>query len=158
MPKIDIDEIDLNILNELQSNARISNSQLAEKVGLSPSPCLRRWRTLEKRGLISNYVTQLDRKSLGLDIVAFVSVKLERQAQSTIDHFEAEIQKSPEVLECYLMTGTSDYHLRVVARDLEAYERFLKQNLTQIKGVSSIESSFALSKVKYTSTLPLRNR
>ena len=156
MPRMKLDEIDLNILGVLQNEARISNSALAEKVGLSPSPCLRRWRALEKDGVIRNYVTHLDRKALGLDIVAFISVRLEQQAQSTIEHFETEIGKCEEVLECYLMTGSSDYLLRVVAKDLSTFERFLKRKLTQIRGVATVESSFALSKIKYTNALPLR--
>lgn len=126
-------------------------------MGLSPSPCLRRLRHLEKDGYISRYVAWVDQKRVGLPVSIFISIKLDKQAENEIDRFEREVKKYPEVMECYLMTGSRDYLLRVVAADVEAYERFLKQKLTRVKGVASIESSFALNQVKYTNVLPIPN-
>ncbi|MGI9371539.1 MAG: Lrp/AsnC family transcriptional regulator [Hyphomicrobiales bacterium] len=149
------DRVDIKLLRLLQQNGRLSNTELADAVNLSPSPCLRRLKRLEKEGVISRYVALVDQKAVGLPVSVFVSVKLERQREDAMAHFDAEIARYPEVLECYLMTGSRDYLLRVVAADLEAYEKFLKDKLTRIEGVSSIESSFALNQVKYTNTLPL---
>ena len=150
-----LDAIDRQILAILQAEGRISNSDLADHVGLSPSPCLRRLRRLEEDGFISRYVAWVDQKRVGLPVSIFISIRLDRQAEDEIDRFEREIKNYPEVMECYLMTGSRDYLLRVVAADVEAYERFLKQKLTRVKGVASIESSFALNQVKYTNVLPI---
>jgi len=150
-----LDAIDRKILGALQDNGRLSNVELAERVGLSPSPCLRRVRMLEDAGMITRYVALLDQKAVGLPVSVFISIKLERQQEDDLDSFEAEVRKYPEVLECYLMTGTRDYLLRVATRDLAAYERFLKTKLTRVENVASIESSFALKQVKYTNSLPL---
>lgn len=150
-----LDAIDKEILAVLQQDGRISNTDLAEQVGLSPSPCLRRMRLLEEHGFISRYVAWVDQKRVGLPVSIFISIKLDRQSEDAIEHFENEIRGYPEVLECYLMTGSRDYLLRVVAADVEAYERFLKEKLTRVKGVASIESSFALNQVKYTNLLPI---
>jgi Lrp/AsnC family transcriptional regulator, leucine-responsive regulatory protein len=150
-----LDAIDRKILAALQDNGRLSNVELAERVGLSPSPCLRRVRMLEDAGMITRYVALLDQKAVGLPVSVFISIKLERQQEDDLDHFEAAVRKYPEVLECYLMTGTRDYLLRVATRDLAAYERFLKTKLTRVENVASIESSFALKQVKYTNSLPL---
>ncbi len=155
MSKSELDEIDRKLLRSLQDNGRLTNQELAQHVGLSPSPCLRRLRLLEKRGIINRYVALLDQKKVGYPVSVFVSIKLERQREDALESFDEEIRKCPEVLECYLMTGTRDYLLRVVAEDLAAYERFLKQTLTRIDGVASIESSFALNQVKYTNALPI---
>lgn len=150
-----LDAIDKKILELVQQDGRIPNAELAERVGLSPSPCLRRLRLLEKRGFISRYVAWVDQKQVGLPVSIFISITLDRQSENALEHFENEIRSYPEVLECYLMTGTRDYLLRVVAADVEAYERFLKEKLTRVKGVASIESSFALNQVKYTNQLPI---
>lgn len=147
--------MDRKILRVLQEDGRVSNQELAQRVGLSPSPCLRRLRILEAEGIIDRYVAMVDQTRVGLPVSVFVSIKLERQREEALDHFDREIARYPEVLECYLMTGTRDYLLRVVAEDLAAYERFLKEKLTRLEGVSSIESSFALNQVKYTNSLPL---
>lgn len=155
MPKISFDAIDRRILDLLQNNARLSNTDLAERVGLSPSPCLRRLRILEEAGVISRYVALVDQDKVGLPVSIFVSVQLERQREEALDRFEREIQNYPEVLECYLMTGTQDFLLRVVTADLGSYERFLKEKLTRIDGVAGIQSSFALKQVKYINSLPL---
>ena len=133
----------------------MSLANLAAKVGLSPSPCLRRVRNLERGGVISRYVAVLDQRAVGLPVSIFISIKLEKQKQEALDKFSKTIARWPEVLECYLMTGPRDYWLRVVVPDLDAYERFLKQKLTRLEGIASIESSFALEQVKYTNVLPL---
>jgi Lrp/AsnC family transcriptional regulator, leucine-responsive regulatory protein len=150
-----LDAIDRRILGVLQENARIANVELAQQVGLSPSPCLRRVRDLEERGIVRDYVALLDPAALGLAVSVFVQVRLERQAEEALDTFEAAVMTRPEVMECYLMTGDADYLLRVVVADLAAYERFLKEALTRVPGVASIRSSFALKQVKYRTALPL---
>ena len=150
-----LDAIDRRLLAALQDNGRLSATELAEKVGLTTSPCLRRIRNLEEAGVIQGYSTVIDQTKVGLPVSVFVSIKLERQREDTMLRFEEAIRRSPEVVECYLMTGTRDYLLRVVARDLTGYERFLKQTLTRLDGVASIESSFALAQVKHSSALPI---
>ncbi|MDI3470093.1 MAG: Transcriptional regulator, AsnC family [Pseudolabrys sp.] len=150
-----LDDTDRKILALLQDDGRISLADLAGKVGLSPSPCLRRMRNLEKAGVIARYVAVLDQQAVGLPVSVFISIKLASQKQDALDRFAKTIARWPEVLECYLMTGPRDYWLRVVVPDLAAYERFLKQKLTRVDGVASIESSFALEQVKYTNVLPL---
>jgi len=155
MPAMPLDAVDLKILRLLQDDGRISLAELAGKVGLSASPCLRRVRILEKSGVIARYVAVLDQQAVGLPVSVFVSVKLEKQKEELLDKFAKTIARWPEVLECYLMTGPRDYWLRVVVPDLQAYERFLKQKLTRIEGIASIESSFALEQVKYTNVLPV---
>jgi Lrp/AsnC family leucine-responsive transcriptional regulator len=155
MPKLNLDPVDRKILGQLQEDGRMSLANLAAKVGLSPSPCLRRVRNLERGGVISRYVAVLDQRAVGLPVSIFISIKLEKQKQEALDKFSKTIARWPEVLECYLMTGPRDYWLRVVVPDLDAYERFLKQKLTRLEGIASIESSFALEQVKYTNVLPL---
>ena len=155
MSLIELDDIDRRILRALQDNARISNVELARTVGLSPSPCLRRVKTLEDSGVIQRHVSLLDQTIVGFPVSVFVSVTLERQVESALEQFEAAISKRPEVLECYLMTGDADYLLRVVTSDLASYERFLIDHLTRIPGVNSIKSSFALKQVSYHTALPL---
>src|SRR3546814_683798 len=150
-----LDTIDRKILAALQDNGRLSNVELAERVGLSPSPCLRRVRQLADAGLISRYVALLNQNAVGLPVSVFITIKLERQRESDLDRCEAEFGTNPEVVEGYLMTGTRDYLLRVATRDLAAYERLLKTKRTRVDNVASIESSFALKQVKYTSSLPL---
>jgi Lrp/AsnC family leucine-responsive transcriptional regulator len=150
-----LDAIDRKILAVLQEEGRISAQELAERVGLTASPCLRRIRILEESGVIRRYVAVVDQDTVGLPVSVFVSVKLERQREEELDRFATAIARWPEVLECYLMTGPRDYLLRVVVPDLPAYERFLKEKLTRLDGVQSIESSFALGQVKYTSVLPI---
>ena len=155
MPIPTLDAVDLKILALLQVDGRISINDLAGKVSLSPSPCLRRVRILEKSGVIARYVAVLDQRAAGLPVSVFISVKLEKQKEDLLDKFAKTIARWPEVLECYLMTGPRDYWLRVVVPDLAAYERFLKTKLTRLEGIASIESSFALEQVKYTNVLPV---
>jgi Lrp/AsnC family leucine-responsive transcriptional regulator len=154
MPIIQLDKTDYRILNKLQNNARMSNTELADAVGLSPSPCLRRVKQLEADGVIKRYVGIVDPKAVGLPISIFVSVSLHSQQRTGLEEFEQRIQSYPEVMECYLMTGSADYLLRVVVPDLDSYERFLAEKLTRITGVANIQSSFALKQVVYRTELP----
>jgi len=155
MPKIKLDRIDRKILALLQQDSRQPNNELAERVGLSPSPCLRRVKALEDSGVITRYVALVDPAAVDLPVNIFISVSLERQVEERIDAFESAVMNLPEVLECYLMTGDADYLLRVVVPDLASYERFLKEHLTRIPGVANIRSSFALKQVRYRTALPL---
>jgi len=155
MPKITLDDTDIRLLRILQENARLSNVELSERVGLSASPCLRRMRQLEDSGVIKGYMTLIDQNVIGLPVSVFISVTLKEQSERALDEFEGRIRALPEVMECYLMTGTADYLLRVVTADLAAYERFLKEHLTRIPAIASIQSSFALKQVSFRTALPL---
>ncbi len=152
---MELDAIDARILTELQSDGGLTNTELAERVGLSPSPCLRRVKLLTDAGVIKKRVALVDGNTIDLKVSVFIHVTLEKQIEENLSKFEAAIEARPEVVECYLMTGESDYLLRVVVPDLEAYERFLMEHLTRIPGVSNIKSSFALNQVKYSTALPL---
>lgn len=143
-----IDEIDRAIIRELQRNGRLTNQQLSQRVGLSPSPCSRRIRLLEEAGIITGYTAQVDEKLVGYPVSVFVSVKLEKQVDEALKTFEAAILDCAEVVDCWLMTGNRDYLLRIVVRDLTEYETFLTGTLTKIPGVASIESSLPLRRVK----------
>ncbi len=152
----DLDEIDRKILDALQKNCRLSLAELAEMAGLSASPCLRRWRRLEKDGYIGGYCAMLDAKRLGLSVTAIVTVKLTPHTEAVFSKFERAMIKSPEVLECVAVAGARDYQLRVVARDLEAYEDFVRKCIVKIGDFASIETSFVLANVKSTTALPVR--
>ncbi|ODT75981.1 MAG: AsnC family transcriptional regulator [Pelagibacterium sp. SCN 64-44] len=147
--------IDRKILRALQEDGRMTIQAIADRVGLSASPCLRRIRQMEAAGIIAAYSAVVEQKAVGLPVSVFVSIKLERQRAQELDAFGAAISQWPEVMECYLMTGQFDFMLRVVCADLEAYEQFLREKLTQVPGVASIESSFSLGQVKYSRVLPL---
>ena len=134
-----LDAIDRKILSLLQSDSRMTMQELADKVGLSVSPCHRRVKLLEERGVITRYIATVDQKSLGLHVSVFISIKLARQKEEDLNRFAKAISKWDEVLECYLMTGNRDYLLRVVAADLSSYEAFLKNKLTRLDGIASIE-------------------
>jgi len=150
-----LDAIDWKILALLQDDARLSNVDLARAVGLSPSPCLNRVRVLEQQGFIRRHVTLLDPLKVGMKVSVFIQVTLERQIESALETFERAIRERPEVMECYLMTGDSDYLLRVVVPDLQALEHFILNFLSRVSGVGNIKSSFALKQVKYQTALPL---
>jgi DNA-binding Lrp family transcriptional regulator len=152
---IQLDEIDLKILMRLQDEGRISNVDLADQVGLSPAPCLRRVRALERAGAIRRYVALVDPAAVNLHVTVFVQITLDLQVEGRLEIFEHAILRRPEVLECYLMTGDADYLLRVVVSDVSAYERFLRDALTRIESAAGIKSSFALKQVKYSTALPL---
>jgi len=157
MLKIRLDEIDRKILGELQPNARLRNIELAAKVGLSASPCLRRVRRLENLGVIKSYATLVDANAVKLPVSVFIQVTLDKQIEPSLEAFESRIREWPEVMECYLMTGDADYHLRVVTANLAQYERFLMDKLTRLPQVSSIKSSFSLKQIVYRTALPVND-
>jgi Lrp/AsnC family transcriptional regulator, leucine-responsive regulatory protein len=150
-----MDNYDLKILGCLQDDARISNVALADKINLSPAPCLRRVRELEKKRVISRYTTILDSEKLDWSVSVFIEIRLEKQVLEYISIFENMVQQYPEVMECYLMTGTSDYLLRVIAKDLSSLQTFITEKLATIPNVANMKSSIALKQVKYKTALPL---
>ena len=151
-----LDKIDLSILDYLQRDGRATTVELSEAAGLSPSPCHRRQKMLEESGVITGYVALLDQDRVGLPINVMVSVELIGQTQEHLEAFEAGVSDLPEVMECTLLTGSSDYLLRVVATDLGAYEEFLRTRLTRLPGVRGVRSAFALKRVIYRTNLPLK--
>lgn len=151
-----LDRIDIRILKQLQEDSSLTNQELSEKVGLSPSPCLRRVKALEEMGVIQAYRAHLDAKKLGLDLLAQVSISMDKHTPERFANFEMAISACPEVLECYLITGQSaDYVLKVIVRDMQHYQEFLLGTLTRIEGVSGVHSSFVMRKVVDRSALPL---
>ncbi|BBT14875.1 Lrp/AsnC family transcriptional regulator [Metapseudomonas otitidis] len=151
-----LDRYDLKILAELQRDARISNQELAERIGLSPSPCSRRVKQLEDDGYIIRQVALLDRKKLGLSLTAYVLIGMDRHTPERFEHFQSVIRQCPEVLECCLVTGMeADYQLKVVVPDMDHYQQFLLGQLTRIEGVTSVRSSFVLNQVLSSTELPL---
>ena len=150
-----MDIIDYKILHCLQNDGRMANSELADTIGLSPSPCLRRVKALEAKGIIRRYVGIVDAKAMGFLINAFVSVSLRSQEKAALQSFQSKVLDYSEVMECYLMTGTSDYLLRVVTRDLEHYEKFLVDKLTKIDSIANIQTSFALKPIVQRTELPI---
>lgn len=151
-----MDRYDRRILELLQQDGRLSNLELAEKIGLSPSPCLRRVRALEADGIISGYRALLDAHKLGLTLMALVYISMDRHTPERFANFDAKIRILPEVLECLLITGQqADYQLKVVVRDMEAYQQLLLHKITRIDGVSGVHSSFVLRRVVDKTALPL---
>lgn len=152
-----MDYIEYKILNSLQKNARLTNLELAKQVGLSASPCLRRVKSLEENGVISGYSAIINQNKVNLSVNVFVQVSLETQSEDRLQVFEEKIMEYKEVMEAYLMTGEADYLLRIVVKDLQAYEKFLKNNLTKIRGIASIRSYFSLKQVTRKYNLPIIN-
>ena len=150
-----IDALDIRILNELQADGSLTNLELAKRVHLSPSPCLTRVKALENDGVIDRYVALVQPKSLGLNLSVFISISLKEQSKSALAAFEKSIADHDEIMECYLMTGDSDYLIRVAVADITALEKFILEQLTPIAGIEKIRSSFALKQVKYKTALPL---
>lgn len=144
-----IDDIDRKILRALRKDARMSVQELSAVAGLSPSPCSRRLKALEETGHIRGYRALLDEGKLGYTVSVFVSVQLDKQIDDALERFEAAVRACPEVVDCWLMTGNRDYLLRVATKDLADFEHFLTNTLTRIAGVSSIESSIPLRRVKF---------
>ena len=153
-----LDLIDIRILRELQADASLSNAELARRIRLSPSPCLARVRALEQAGLIRQYVALLDPVQLGLHLNVFISISLKQQTRHALEAFEAKVCAREEVMECYLMTGEADYLIRVAVPDMAALERFILEQLSPMKEVEKIRSSFALKQVRYKTALPLAGR
>ena len=150
-----LDEIDRRILRELQQNGRQQNIELAKRVGLSPSPCLRRVKLLEEAGIISRYVAVVDQARVGLTLSLFARVSLTAQDAETIDHFIAAMKRLPEVVECYIMLGESDAQQRVVVSDLEEYRRFQSTHLTRRNGIQTVKTDVPSETIKQTFALPL---
>jgi Lrp/AsnC family leucine-responsive transcriptional regulator len=153
-----MDEIDSHILEVLQRDGRITNQDLADRVGLSPSPCLRRVRFLESSGVIQKYVALVDPVAVGRSLQAIVEVRLDRQTSASVARFEKQILKYPQVVECYLMAGDWDYMLRVVARDLDEFREFCVNTLAKIDGVGNVKSNISMKRVKYSTALPVTPR
>jgi len=154
--KISLDRTDRRILDELQKDGAISNLDLADKVGLSPSPCSRRVKALQESGIIQKTVAVLNPKALGLDMVAMISISMDRHTPERFENFETLVAGFPEVLECFLITGSSaDYLLKVIVQDMEGYQQFLLGKLTRIEGVSGVHSSFVMRKVVDLNRLPV---
>jgi len=154
---MNLDRSDLRILDELQRDASLTNAELARRIGLSPSPCLARVKALETSGVVQRYVALANAAALGLGLTVFISISLKTQNKQTLAGFEAHIAQHDEIMECYLMTGESDYLLRVAVTDMAALERFILEQLSPIPGVEKIRSSFALKQVRYKTALPLRH-
>ena len=150
-----LDAIDLRILQELQTDGSLSNVELAKRVHLSPSPCLARVRALEASGVIDRYVAIASAEALGLDLNVFINISLKSQGKESLADFERRISEHDEVMECYLMTGDSDYLIRVAVANIGALEKFILEQLTPIPGIEKIRSGFALKQVRYKTALPL---
>lgn len=151
-----LDRFDRAILQTLQLDGRIANSQLAERVNLSESACLRRVRALEESGLIEGYTARINQQRAGCPVNVFVNITLDRQDEIDLRKFEESVRKIPEVMECYLMTGDYDYTLRVVVADTADFERLHSKHLTRLPGVARVHSSFALRTVQKSKELPIR--
>ncbi|PZU11331.1 MAG: AsnC family transcriptional regulator [Sphingobium sp.] len=150
-----LDSYEKKILRILQDDVSLSTAAVAEAVGLSPSPCWRRIDRLERDGFIKRRVAIVDRKKVGLNAQVFAQVKLNAHGRANLDEFGAAIRDFPEVLECHVMMGSVDFMLRVVAADIEAYERFFFEKLSRLPGVQEINSTVALSEIKSTTALPI---
>jgi Lrp/AsnC family leucine-responsive transcriptional regulator len=153
---MELDRYDRHILQVLQQDGRISNQMLAERIGLSPSPCLRRVRALEENGVITGYRALVDARKLGLTLYALIHISMDRHTPERFVNFDAVIATLPEVLECLLITGQdADYQLKVVVRDMDAYQAFLLDKITRIEGVTGVHSSFVLRRVIDRATIPI---
>jgi Lrp/AsnC family leucine-responsive transcriptional regulator len=153
---MELDRFDRRILEVLQVEGRISNQELAERIGLSASPCLRRVRTLEEAGIIVGYRALLDARRLGLTLLALVHISMDRHTPERFENFEKSVRSLPEVLECLLITGQeADYQLKVIVRDMDAYQTLLLNKITRIEGVSGVHSSFVLRRVVDKTALPI---
>lgn len=150
-----LDDIDRNILRALQRDGRMQNIELARKVGLSPSPCLRRVKQLEDAGVIDRYVAVVNPAKIGKKLTLFARIWLKAQDEDTIEHFVEEVLKLPSVLECYLMLGDCDVLVRVVAEDIEGYRKFQSEHLSRIKGVQNVKTDVPSQVVRQTSELPI---
>lgn len=149
-----MDTKDRQIIRALQKNGRMTNQDLAEAVNLSPSPCLRRLRNLEGSGAIRGFAVEADAAAYGLPITVFVRIRLERHNEEDVQHFERRVLSIDEVLECHVLTGATDYQLRVVVSDLDAYEDFIRNRIHPIGGIASIDTSFVYGTVKKTAVFP----
>lgn len=153
---MEIDEFDRRIMEVLQADGRISNQDLAERISLSPSPCLRRVRALEEAGLITGYRAMVDAKALGLSLMALIHISMDQHTPERFTHFEARVADIPEVMECLLITGQeADYQLKVLVQDMDAYQELLLNKITRIKGVTGVHTSFVLRRVVEKTAVPV---
>jgi Lrp/AsnC family transcriptional regulator, leucine-responsive regulatory protein len=150
-----LDRVDRRMLEVLQAEGRISNVALAERLHLSPSPCLRRHKALEEQGVIAGYRAVLDREAIGLDLTVFVELKVEGHSEAKARAIEEAVEKMPEVVSCHIVSGGADFLLEVVVPDLRAYERLLLGSLLSLPAISDVRSNFAIREVKRSSALPL---
>ncbi|MDH7972333.1 Lrp/AsnC family transcriptional regulator [Sphingomonas sp. AR_OL41] len=151
----DLDPYERKILRLLQANASLTTAQVAEQVGLSPSPCWRRIDRLEREGFIKHRAAIVDRRKVGLNAQIFAQVKLNAHGRANLDEFSAAVREVPEVLDAYVLMGSTDFMLRIVAKDIEAYERLFFDRLSKLPGVQEINSTVALSEIKSTTVLPI---
>jgi len=155
---MELDRLDKRILRELQQNGRITNAELADRIGLSATPCARRVKRLEEEGLITGHVVLLDPAALDLKLTALIQISMDRHTPDRFEHFEREVKKHPEILECLLITGQSaDYQLKVIVPDMAYYQEFLLNTITRIEGVADVHSSFIMRTVLDTRALPLNH-
>ena len=153
-----LDQFDIKILEELQNNAQISNQELAEKIGLSPSPCSRRVKQLEDSGYINKQVAILNHNKLGLNLIVFALVSMDQHTHERFNHFQEVIKQHPEIVECSLVTGLeADYQLKIIVSDMDSYQQFLLNILTRIDGVTNVRSSFVLQNIFSTTKIPLNS-
>ncbi|GAA0784196.1 Lrp/AsnC family transcriptional regulator [Marinobacterium sediminicola] len=155
MKRVELDGYDRKILHHLQQDGRISNQQLAEKVGLSPAACWRRVRALEEQGVIEGYSALLNAEVMGQAMSVFVLVSLQRHNLDSTEEFEHQVMTYPEVLQCFAVTGNADFVLRVVVPDMRSYDRFLNEKIFTLQGIAQVHSNFALREIKNTQHLPL---
>ena len=153
--KTHLDEVDVQLLSMLQQDGRITNADLAKKVGLSPPSVLQRVRVLEKAGLIKGYFGLLDPEKLGLRITALAMISLSLHQEQPIERFRRSVNEIPEVLECYHVSGEFDFLLKIVVKDIRAYEQLIRERLSKIKGIQQIKTSFVLGTTKHTTQIPL---
>jgi Lrp/AsnC family transcriptional regulator, cysteine-sensing transcriptional activator len=151
----EFDSIDVNILKQLQKDASLTAQEIADKVNLSTSPCWRRINRLEQTGIIQKKVALLDSKKLGMQMVTFVSISLSRNDEDSLETFEEQVQQFPEIVECYTVTGTMDYFLKIITRDIQHFESFLRRHLAQLPLIREIHSNVAVTQIKYSTELPL---
>lgn len=154
---MDIDRYDRQILRQLQEDGRLSNQELADRIGLSPSPCLRRVRALEEAGIIAGYRAMVDAKALGLNLMALIHISMDQHTPERFDGLESAVRDIPEIMECLLITGqAADYQLKVVVHDMDAFQELLLNRITRIPGVTGVHSSFVLRRVVDKTSLPIR--
>jgi len=156
MQRVKLDKIDRRILRDLQADGRMTNVELSKRAGISAPPCLRRVRNLEKAGIIKGYCATIDQKACGYPITCFVRIRLSIHTEDTIQKFEKIVNDTPEILDCYLMAGGSDYQLRVVTGSLDEYEELVRKTFQKLPGISSVETSFAYGVVKKSRVLPVK--
>lgn len=151
----ELNATDLQILDALQHDGSLTTQQIAERINISQSPCWRRINRLEEQGLIEKKVSLLNREKLGMEVVVFATVNLTTQGRGNLEDFEQEVVVLPEVMECYTMAGTWDYMLKIVAKDIRHYERFVREKLTRLSHIGEVHSHIAVTEIKYSTALPL---